>query len=83
MANVGLLCYLLFSSDSSMLPFTNVLYAPVGEHIVLKLVMIPVHLVCAGAWLLPLGLYYVLSSVSEYQLQLVTRRLSEYVEKGM
>ena len=63
--------------------FTHVLYAPIGEHLALKLVIIPVHLICAGAWLLPLGLYYVLSSISEFQLQYVTRCLTEYVAKGM
>ena len=80
-SNVGLLCYLLFSGDISMVPFTTVLYAPIGEHVAFKLLLIPIHLICAGAWLLPLGLYYLLSSISEFQLQWVTRTLLSRVEQ--
>lgn len=72
LVNIALLCYLIFSEDSSSVTsFTDILFSPVGNHIAVKVLLIPVHLLCFGAWFLPLSLYCLICSIIELQLEAI------------
>ena len=74
LANVAFLLYLLIQDNANS--FTEVLYSPFStHHILVKIVLIPTHILCFAAWFLPLALYCIVSDICELQLESISKQL--------